>query len=203
MQLQFPTRDALPSLQQLPILAADIGFGAAKSFGVAANRPGSADPPTCFNFGDGVRAVAEFVTAHWESVLIVEAPLSGLFDQTGNPRPRPFERRKEDGKSQTRAWYMQAGAAVALGALMLFRELQLQVSHPRTLHVLEGFVTFKCTKSPHEADAAALIRAFTSGSSDSILDLSAGEGERAVNLLTLAGLMAPDAECPLIVIATV
>ncbi len=92
---------------------------------------------------------------------------------------------------------------MALGALTLFWELRLQVPHPRSLHVLEGFVTFKCTKSPHEADAAALLRAFTSGSPDSILDLSADGGERAVNLLTLAGLTAPDAECPLIVIATV
>ncbi len=83
--------------------------------------------------------------------LVLEAPLSILFDEKGNPLGRVFEKEEEtiskDGKEKiliksTRYWYYGAGATVTLGALeFLNRVIDILINN--NIYLFEGFVSFK------------------------------------------------------------
>ncbi len=72
----------------------DLGFAKRekKSCGLAWQKaPDCELESSRSNFGQCVDEVAQFLAKNSESVLVVEAPLSGLFDSEGNPKPRlPF-----------------------------------------------------------------------------------------------------------------
>ena len=103
------------TLRRCPLVAVDVGF--------SSQRPttGVAYPLQSqnFKFREAVSVAAEQCQQHDEVALILEAPLSAVFDANGNPQPRgDFER-----KPKPRGWYCGPGAATALSALFFFENL--------------------------------------------------------------------------------
>jgi len=101
--------------------------------------------------------------------LVLEAPLSILFDEDreGNPLGREFERefgvKKGDKKiTATRYWYCGAGATVTLGALEFLNRV-MDILIYNNIYLFEGFVSFKKQsnekrkKEKHFSDAKLLF----------------------------------------------
>lgn len=205
MKLLFPQRDEIHTIFSMPVMAVDLGFGANKTCGIAWQVPGSECQAEVLSFGGCAERVAGFISENANAALIVEAPLSGLFDSAGNPKGRiPFEKTSVDGRTVTRYWYVGAGAAVGLGAVFLFTRLSRRVvSEPNTVNVVEGFVSFKTQVSDHSADAHALLNSFRHPTPDKIHDVKpSAPGEQTVNMLSLAGLVPPEEQCPVVIVAT-
>lgn len=186
-------------------MAVDLGFGASKSCGLAWQIPDGERQTKVVSFGECVKHVAKFVSKNSDSALIVEAPLSGLFDPVGNPKGRlPFERVNAGGRTGMRYWYVGAGAAVGLGAVFLFSQLsQSTTPESNVVNVIEGFVSFKVRRSDHKEDALALLNALHEPSTTRFHTVKAEAGEQCVNLLSLAGLASQEDPCPVITVVDV
>lgn len=153
-------KDSISHLLELPVLSLDAGFSAtAKSCGIAwsADDQVGSDMTT---HQAAIDILVEWMKKHWESVLIIEAPLSTAY-RGGNPARRgDFEKKKTDLTTKTRDWYSGPGAAVTLAALNILRKLQEQRTLAEcTVHLLEGFVSFGDTRN-HQEVAEALRDAF-------------------------------------------
>jgi hypothetical protein len=196
----------MQDIVNLPVMAVDLGFGAGKTCGLAWQVSGAEPQVEVLTFARCVERVAQFVSDKPRAVLIVEAPLSGLFDSAGNPKGRvPFERASIGGRTTTRYWYVGAGAAVGLGAVFLFSRLSQQmVSESNVVYVVEGFVSFRTQDSSHSADACALLNSFRHQIQESIHDVKpSAPDEHTVNMLSLAGLVPPEERCPTVIVATI
>jgi hypothetical protein len=186
-------------------MAVDLGFGASKSCGLAWQNPNSEIRVKQVNFGQCVEAVVEFLSGSVDSTLIIEAPLSGLFDPNGNPKGRlPFERVFTDGKIQTRYWYLQGGAVVTLSAMfLLHRVSRVVTSESNIVNLIEGFVSFKTRRSDHTEDALALLTSLREPSTAKVYDVQpTAPGEHPVNMLSIVGLVSPEESCPSVVVVT-
>lgn len=207
MKLRFPQRDEIREIADSPAMAVDLGFARKekRSCGLVRWVPNDEPQPQCVSFGQCVEDVAEFLSENTNAILIVEAPLSGLFDSSGNPKGRvPFEKASIDGKTITRYWYVGAGAAVGLGAIFLFSHLsRLVMPESNVINVVEGFVSFKTRRSDDVADARALLEEFRNPGMAKIHEVKASAGEQTVNMLSLAGLVSPEEQCPAVLVATV
>ncbi|MEK6542824.1 MAG: hypothetical protein AABZ44_00085 [Elusimicrobiota bacterium] len=120
----------LKKIKKLPIVVVDIGFGqkSNKSCGVAAGK----DFFVKLSFACAVCLVSKICAKYGKGVLLVlEAPLSGNFDESGNPIRRPFENNRS-------GWYHGAGAAVSMGALYFLERMTCKNSN---IHLLEAFWT--------------------------------------------------------------
>lgn len=186
-------------------MAVDLGFAGKrkKSCGLAWTTSNGEPQSECASFGQSIQRVAAFLERNTNSVLVVEAPLSGLFDSSGNPKGRmPFEK-KIDGSTDTRYWYVGAGAAVGFGAAFFFSQLlQHASSTSNVVSVIEGFISFKTRLSDHNEDALALLEGIHN-SDAGIYDVHAKPGERCENILSLIGLVPREAHCPAVVAVTV
>ena len=206
MNLRFPQRDEIREVANLPTMAVDLGFASKKkSCGLAWQVRSEVCRPERSDFGRCIEKVAAFLSDNANSVLVVEAPLSGLFNTDGNPTGRtPFEEASVAGKTDRRYWYVGAGAAVGLGAVFLFSQLSRLVT-PETnlIHVVEGFVSFKTRRSNDKEDALALLNGLRHSGTTQIYDIEATEGERCVNMLNLAGLASQEDPCPTVMVVTV
>jgi hypothetical protein len=206
MKLRFPQQDELSRVAELPMFAVDLGFAKTekKSCGLAWQKA-----PDCelksgrSNFGQCINEVAEFLAKNSESVLVVEAPLSGLFDSEDNPKPRLcFEKSDRNGQTRHRYWYVGAGAAVGLGAAFFFTNLSRRLSQDSvTINVVEGFISFKEHPTDDEKDAIALLKSLRAPRSAKIHNIvaKADESERSVNMLSLSGLASPEDPCPMVI----
>src|SRR3954451_4626544 len=117
MRFRFPSLDQIHELTVVPTMAVDLGFGASKSCGLAWQASIGETRIKQMSFGQCVETVADFISEHADSCLVIEAPLSGLFDPDGNPTGRmPFERTTINGEPKPRYWYVQGGAVVCLSA---------------------------------------------------------------------------------------
>jgi hypothetical protein len=126
------------ALRGCPLVAVDLGFsGNRRTTGVAWALPFECHAKNQ-RFGDAANAVAEKCRSLAEVTLILEAPLSAMFDALGNPQPRgDFER-----KPQSRWWSVGPGAATALSALFFLRRLYSELRTAKTtIHLVEGFVS--------------------------------------------------------------
>ncbi len=101
--------------------------------------------------------------------LVLEAPLSILFNKDGNPLGRGFEIEfseeytKKGNKKiiATRYWYYGAGATVTLGALEFIKRIESLLANDN-IYLFEGFVSFKnkdIEKEEHYKDAELLYKA--------------------------------------------
>lgn len=208
MRFHFPQRDGIHEAADLPIMAVDLGFASkkTKSCGLAWQLPDDETRSEVTGFGRCVERVAGFLAENTNSALVVEAPLSGLFDSADNPKGRiPFEKVSVDGKTKTRYWYVQSGAAVGLGAIFFFTQLSQMVRSELgvAVSVIEGFVSFKTRSSNHVKDARALLCGLRNPDIENICDIKASSGERAVNMLSLAGLASQEDPCPVVMVVTV
>jgi hypothetical protein len=177
------------------VIAVDLGFAENdESCGVAWRRPGRNGGEMELSFGDCLSFVAELVASVPDvAALIVEAPLSGCFNDMGNPIAREYDS-KWNGKSleSGRGWYYGAGGAVALGAIFFLRRLrELTVIRPATIVLFEGFVSFKHQRTTHVDDARTLLELFASDKPG--CRVVAPTGGARVTVLELLGEQADDA----------
>jgi len=155
-------------LRGLPSMAIDLGFsGKYDSCGVA-TFPEDTEVVGIWNYGTLLDRVRSWIGRNGsEVVLIVEAPLSGGFDEAGNPLPRgDFERvHSQTGRSSRRYWNVAAGASMALAAIHFCRRLLDSMSSDQvTVHLLEGFASRYSTPRPDHRDVAnALIARWRAG----------------------------------------
>lgn len=207
MKFSFPQRAEICSVSELPTMAVDLGFARKrKSCGLAWQISDNEPSTSCVAFGPCIDKVAAFLTESSASVLIVEAPLSGLFDGAGNPKPRmPFEEAHIDGEVHRRYWYVGAGAAVGLGAIFFFSRLsELMMRASGTIHVIEGFVSFKTQHSDDVEDALALLKEFRNPDKPKLYQIeSINPDGRAMNMLGVSRLVSPDEPCPIVIVTTV
>ncbi len=202
----FPQRNKVREAANLPTIAVDLGFAGrnTRSCGLAWTTSDGELRIERANFAQCVEKVAAFLSNNARSVLVVEAPLSGLFDSSGNPKGRvPFERAEVGGKTDTRYWYVGAGAAVGLGAAFFFSQLPRRaLSESNVVSVIEGFISFKTRRSDHKEDALALLKGLRNPDAQ-IYNVEAEAGERCVNLLSLIGLVPREEPCPAVMVVTV
>ena len=187
-------------------MAVDLGFGVSRSCGLAWQALDSDNQARRVNFGQCVEAVADFLSENVDSCLIIEAPLSGLFDSNGNPKGRlPFERTIVNGRTISRYWYVQGGAVVCLSAMFLLsRVSKLVTSESNTVNLVEGFVSFKTRRSSHTEDALALLESIREPSTVSVYDVRpTTSSEQSVNMLGLVGLVSSEEPCPTVVAVSV
>jgi hypothetical protein len=187
-------------------MAVDLGFAGRqkKSCGLAWIASDEEPQTERANFGQCVEKVAAFLSKNASSVLIVEAPLSGLFDSSGSPKGRaPFEKVKADGTTDTRYWYVGPGAAVGLGAAFFFSQLsQRATSESNVVNVVEGFISFKTRSSDDVVDALALLKGLCN-SDTRIHNIEPEAGERCTSMLGLVGLVSQEHSCPAVMVVTV
>jgi len=208
MQFYVPTIHDLDAAARRPTVAIDVGFGNSSTSGIAFSRAPNESPITIDSsrktgFGECTDAIADLADGESAFNLILEAPLSGTFDENENPCGRlPFE--KQNGA--TRYWYLQAGANVGLGAAFLLRNLS---RHPAksTIHLFEGFVSFKSDSSEHTTDAEALIRKLGESTNRTVVDPTdwpeESDAARCISFLDLLKLetIGSESSCPPVVIA--
>src|SRR5260370_42551853 len=112
-QIRSSTLNDVSRFKELNVIAVDMGFARdSRSCGLAwrieKNEEG------LFAFGDCIDKVGKLVSGapEGEKALIIEAPLSGLFDTAGNQKERgPFEKKDPTGiQVGTRYWYCGPGA---------------------------------------------------------------------------------------------
>lgn len=207
MKFSFPQKDRIYEMANRPAMAVDLGFASkSKSCGLAWQVPGKELQIKRVDFGRCVEEVSRFLSVNNDSTLIVEAPLSGLFHSTGNPKGRtPFEISIIYGKPQSRYWYVGAGAAVGLGAIFLFTRVSSLVRpESNTVNLFEGFISFKTNRSDHAEDAVALLNSLREPTTAEIYDIKpSAPGEYSVNMLAVSGLVSSHEECPAVITATV
>jgi len=150
------TKREARQFHKLPVVAVDLGFSGKKpTTGVAWSLASQSDQKKLL-FGEAVAFVAKQLRSLGEVALVLEAPLSAVFDHLGNPLPRgDFERRP-----QSRWWSVGPGAATALSALFFLRGLHCELKTANiTIHLVEGFVSGD-DSGDHDEVAAALRDGF-------------------------------------------
>jgi len=169
------------------VLSVDLGFSnSSKSTGLAYKLPGSAIRQQNVRFGACLTLLAELLLGHSRAVLILEAPLSGLFSENGNPVARgEFERRSLQSKTG-RHWYLGAGAATCLASVFFLRKLEssLKASGRKCEVILyEGFLTFKAKRTDHARDARLLLDSFLGLHECSTITVVPEQGQTVVSVL--------------------
>lgn len=197
--------EALPNDVQ-EYVAVDLGFSVRKKSCGFAWWDRERCESTELRFGDAVDNVSTRIAGK-KAVLIVEAPLSGLFDTRGNPcRRGDFELKKNGAtKTSSRAWNCGPGAATCLAAVFFLRRLCAQLSRhtePATITLFEGFVTFKQSATAHRFDAESLLKAYKAveGFRPRWVSIPSRDGESIVNVLEVLGFDSPATAAPAILI---
>lgn len=199
MGFHFPQKDEICASSGQSVIAVDLGFaGNNKSCGLAWQRsPDENCQKESADFAYCIKRTARFLSENTDPILIVEAPLSGLFDCNGNPEGRqPFEKES----ARTRYWYVGPGAAVGLGAIFFFSRLsELLDSEPSAkISVIEGFISFKASPTKDSEDALALLNAFRNPHGATLHEVAASANERSINCLSFAGLFSSESTCPVV-----
>lgn len=129
----------------------DLGFAkAAKSCGLLVGD----EKPKEVSFSQLKTEMLEIVAADGKPLnLLIEAPLSVAFNESGNPTGRLVERRE----NQTRYWYVGLGCSVLVAATYLLRALH-DVRPKRDIRLFEGLASFKPkgVRSSHSGDVLNL-----------------------------------------------
>jgi hypothetical protein len=138
--------------EALEIIAVDLGYStSAKSCGIAWSSDTSARE---YCFGACVRAVASHLRAKGPHILILEAVLSTYHNSEGNPAIRgPFEK--------GRGWYHGPGVSTYAAAVRFLQELDRTLPLAlRPVPLIEGFLSYKPTKTTHSSDAERMLAEF-------------------------------------------
>ncbi|MFZ0606914.1 MAG: hypothetical protein WAM75_04435 [Xanthobacteraceae bacterium] len=133
----------------------DVGFSANKSSSGLLIGDGE---PRALQFGDAGRRIVEHVKhASAPTCLVIEAPLSVCFNESGNPTGRLIEKESVEGKTKTRYWHAGLGCSVMVAAMYLIRDIA--DAHPKNpVRLFEGFVSYKDrnVRTDHRADVLLL-----------------------------------------------
>ena len=139
-------------LQHVPkaVVAVDLGYSAKKRSGGVAWT--GCPAPLHVQFGDCVTLVAERLRSMHRPVLVLEAVLSTLHLNSGNPSIR--------GDFETgRGWYWGPGAVSALAAQRFLSELAGRL--PASILLAEAFLSNKDIRTPDGDDAHAIVLGFS------------------------------------------
>lgn len=186
------TQCALEDQEQSLMICVDIGFSRnSKSTGVAWQLPSGDESSENLTFGQAITRCVELLQSARTANLLIEAPLSGVFDEEGNPQPRgSFEVSvSPEGKTLRRYWYSGPGASTCLAASYFLRKLDSQLRNSSkmngSLNVLlfEGFVTFKSETTDHSADARLLLDCFLGHSKCQTLEVVQTEKASVISIL--------------------
>ena len=120
--------------------------------------------------------------------LLLEAPLSVVFNKGGNPDHRSCDKRGD----QYRDWYVNAGAATLVAAGHLLRTLH-DCESQREVRLFEGLVSFKSQddKSSHTSDVLALKNAVWNPRKRQVVnpnELTINDGDRVESAFAFAGM---------------
>ena len=136
----------------LPRIAIDLGYSAKqKSCGVATTH--NADTHS-LTFGDCIDFVDTLIREQGRHTLIVEAVLSTYHSVDGNPAIRgEFEK--------GRGWYHGPGVTTFAAAIRFLSELDRRLPNElRPIPLVEGFLSYKPTRTTHVDDAQRLLLEF-------------------------------------------
>jgi hypothetical protein len=184
-------RAEVGSLRDALAVALDLGFAKEKrSCGLAWKNFNQPIEKASLQFGECVERVSQLLKSQSKAVLIIEAPLSGLFSSRRNPLERGgFEKRKPGGKAD-RHWYSGAGAATCLAAVFFLRELlsalRREVSDQTgttEIVLYEGFESFKSAGTDHERDAILLLNSFLGLNECEVISVNVAEGQIVVTVM--------------------
>jgi len=144
----------------------DIGFGGRKKDGRISKSTGIKIGEASSKNVTWAQCVNE-ITKHLESRdksinLMLEAPLSVAFDETGNPAPRSFEKTDKG----ARYWYVPMGTNVAMSALFMLGKLKSNLNVRVNLY--EAMVSFKIKKTDHSADSDSMFDAVINSNANPI-----------------------------------
>jgi hypothetical protein len=148
---------------QSPVIAIDLGFSKSrKSCGIAWKDNTGKPKADNFKFSEALGKVHTIISnsKNNTAVLIIEAPLSGNFDEQGNPVSRgDFEKPNK----KNHEWYLRAGAAMALAAIFFLKKLSDNLINKHLqIHLYEGFFTGKSKPKQHKKVAEKLLNCFLS-----------------------------------------
>lgn len=134
----------------LPLLAIDLGYSATQaSCGIATLEAVNES----LKFGEAIAWTAAHLNQNGPHILIIEAVLSTYHRSDGNPNIRgSFEK--------GRGWYHGPGVSTFAAAQRFLSELELALSITDTIPLIEGFLSYKTTKTSHADDAYRLITEF-------------------------------------------
>jgi hypothetical protein len=136
----------------LPIIAIDMGYSAnTRSCGFS--HSGSTETQT-LRFGDCITTTVELLKQQGPHLLILEAVLSTYHRPDGNPDIRgDFEK--------GRGWYYGPGVATYAGALRFLQVLDQRLPKAmQAIPLVEGFLSYKKTRTQHCEDARRLLQEF-------------------------------------------
>jgi len=136
----------------LPLLGIDLGYSVrARSCGLA--RSGSGEVHAMC-FGDCIDYTESLIRAQGVHVLILEAVLSTYHRSDGNPDIRgDFEK--------GRGWYYGPGVSTYAAAQRFLDQLDRRLPPDLIVPVVEGFLSYKTSRTDHTEDARRLVDEFT------------------------------------------
>jgi hypothetical protein len=112
-------------------------------------------------FGGSIEKIKELIlSCNSKTALIIEAPLSGVFSESGNPAERgDFE--KGTKRKSNRYWYSGPGAAMCLASIFFLRKLSAMLPKKcKKVYLYEGFITGNRKTGKHSDDAEKLLKCF-------------------------------------------
>ena len=136
----------------LPIIAIDMGYSAnTRSCGFV--HSGTVETQT-LRFGECISATVDLLKQQGPHQLILEAVLSTYHRPDGNPDIRgEFEK--------GRGWYYGPGVATYAAALRFLQVLDQQLPKAiAPIPLVEGFLSYKKTRTQHCDDARRLLEEF-------------------------------------------
>jgi hypothetical protein len=180
----------IEALQPGLVLAVDIGFASSRtrSCGLASNI--SDHSSLRLTFENAVQSVADLLRKVKAATLILESPLSYVFDAHGNPIGRLSVERI--GSNTPRYWYLGAGAVTSFAAVFFLRrlvELVPRVLSSRSLRltIFEGFVSYYVEgRIGHREVAERLVQCFAGFPDHSeVLEIATPLGGRVLTVFDL------------------
>ena len=94
--------------------------------------------PKSYHFGEAVAEVIKQMQNHENLNLVIEAPLSVVFDRNGNPKGRSIEKKG----NRTRYWYYGPGCTVLVATTYFLKKL-VDSKPAGNIRLFEGFVSYK------------------------------------------------------------
>jgi hypothetical protein len=141
-------------IPEMGLIAIDLGYSSvAKSCGIAASGETDASEHC---FGECIELVTQHLIENGPSTLILEAVLSTYHNREGNPAIRGnFEK--------GRGWYHGPGVSTYAAAIRFLGELDRKLpSRIRPIPLIEGFLSYKPSRTSHRSDAQRMLTEFTS-----------------------------------------
>lgn len=136
----------------LPIIAIDLGYST-RNASCALTYTGSTDTQT-LQFGECIESTRQLIEQGGRHTLILEAVLSTYHRPDGNPDIRgDFEK--------GRGWYYGPGVSTFAAAIRFLKVLDQNLPEDlRPITLVEGFLSYKKTRTQHADDAQRLLDEF-------------------------------------------